>query len=99
MRKVRISSDAKLDLIKIEEYLLNKWNEKVADDFYQKLINAINILETTNVNFKKYFNTDFRKFLLTKHNTIIYQVMEDEITIVRILQNFKNPEDNYDSLK
>lgn len=99
MRKVRISSDAKLDLIKIEEYLLNKWNEKIADDFYQKLINAIDILETTNVNFEKYFDTDFRKFLLTKHNTIIYQVMADEITIVRILQNFQNPEDNYDSLK
>lgn len=88
MRKVKISSEAKLDLIGIEEYLLNKWNEKVADDFYQKLIDAIDILETANVNFEKYLGTDFRKFLLTKHNTIIYKVINDEITIVRILQNF-----------
>ena len=98
MRKVKISSEAKLDLIRIGEYLLNKWNEKVADDFYQKLIDAIDILETTMVNFERYFDTDFRKFLLTKHNTIIYRLIGDEITIVRILQNFQNPDDNYKSL-
>ncbi|MCY0976560.1 type II toxin-antitoxin system RelE/ParE family toxin [Chryseobacterium sp. CY350] len=99
MRKVKISSEAKLDLIEIEEYLRNKWNEKVADDFYQKLIDAIEILENSNVNFERYFDTDFRKFLLTKHNTIVYRVIDSEITIVRILQNFQNSEDNYDSLK
>ncbi|UFH32961.1 type II toxin-antitoxin system RelE/ParE family toxin [Chryseobacterium sp. C-71] len=99
MRKVKISSEAKLDLIGIEEYLLNKWNEKVADDFYQKLIDAIDILETANVNFEKYLDTDFRKFLLTKHNTIIYKVINDEITIVRILQNFQDPDENYKSLE
>lgn len=99
MRKVKISSGAKLDLIRIEEYLLNKWNEKLADDFYQKLIDAIDILETTNVNFERYLDTDFRKFLLTKHNTIIYRVIDDEITIVRVLQNFKDPDENYKSLE
>lgn len=98
MRKVKISSEAKLDLIRIEEYLLNRWNEKVADDFYQKLIDAIDILETTMVNFERYFDTDFRKFLLTKHNTIIYRLIGDEITIVRILQSFQDPDDNYKSL-
>ena len=98
MRKVKISSEAKSDLIRIEEYLLNKWNEKVADDFYQKLIDAIDILETTNVQFEKYLDTDFRKFLLTKHNTIIYRMENDDITIVRILQNFQDPDENYKSL-
>lgn len=98
MRKVKISSDAKLDLIKIEEYLLSKWNEKVADDFYEKLIEAIDILENVNVNFERYLDTDFRKFLLTKHNTIIYKIGDEEITIVRILQNFQNPDENYQSL-
>ncbi|MBD3906180.1 type II toxin-antitoxin system RelE/ParE family toxin [Chryseobacterium sp. Ch-15] len=98
MRKINISSDAKSDLIKIEEYLLDKWNERVADDFYQKLIDVIDILETTNVQFEKYSDTNFRKFLLTKHSTIIYKVEENEINIVRILQNFQNPDENYQSL-
>ncbi|WP_262148216.1 type II toxin-antitoxin system RelE/ParE family toxin [Chryseobacterium foetidum] len=99
MRKVKISSQARLDLIRIEEYLLDNWSEKVADDFYEKLLDAIDILEMTNVNFERYLDTDFRKFLLTKHKYIIYRVIGNEMTVVRILQNFKNPEDNYDSLK
>lgn len=99
MPKVKISDDAKADLIRIEEYLVNKWNEKVADDFYLKLIDAIEILENTNVVFERYENTRFRKLLLTKHNSVIYDINEELITIVRILQNFQNPEDNYESLK
>lgn len=99
MPKVEISSDAKMDLMKIEDYLINKWSEKVADDFYVKLINAIEILENGSVVFEKYENTRFRKFLLTKHNTIIYDVQKDLITIMRILQNFQDPNENYKSLE
>lgn len=99
MRKVKISSQARLDLIRIEEYLLDNWSEKVADDFYEKLLDAIDILEMTNVNFERYLDTDFTKFLLTKHNYIIYRIIGNEMTVVRILQNFQNPDDNYDSLK
>ena len=99
MPKVEISSDAKLDLIKIEAYLINKWSEKVADDFYVKLIDAIEILETGNVLFEKYEDTRFRKFLLTKHNTIIYDIQDNVISIVRVLQNFQDPDDNYNALK
>lgn len=98
MRKVKISSDAKSDLIKIEEYLLRKWNEKVADDFYEKLIEAIDLLENVNVSFERYLDTGFRKFLFTKHNTIIYKIEDEEITIARILQNFQDPDENYKSL-
>ena len=99
MPRVEISTDAKFDLIAIEDYLVNKWSEKIADDFYQKLIEAIEILEQGNVIFEKYENTHFRKFLLTKHNTIIYDIQKEVITIVRILQNFQDPEDNYQSLE
>lgn len=99
MASVKISADAKLDLIEIENYLVNKWSEKVAHDFYQKLIDAIVILEDGLVIFERYENTEFRKFLLTMHNTIIYAIDQDLITIVRILQNFQDPEENYYSLK
>lgn len=99
MPKVEISSDAKKDLIKIEEYLLNKWNEKVADAFYQKLVDATEILEMGNTVFERYEDTKFRKLILTKHNTIIYDIQNDVITVVRILQNFQDPDDNYDALK
>ena len=44
--------------------------------------------------FYRYEDTEFRKYLLTKHNTIIYKIEDDIIYIVRILQNFQNPDDN-----
>lgn len=71
----------------------------MADDFYVKLIDAVDILEGGSVVFERYENTQFRKFLLTKHNTIIYDIHNDLITIVRILQNFQNPDKNYKSLE
>lgn len=98
MSRVEISTDAKLDLIEIENYLVSKWSEKVADDFYQKLVDAIVILEDGHVIFERYEDTQFRKYLLTKHKTIIYDIQKDLITIVRILQNFQDPEENYKSV-
>ena len=49
--------------------------------------------------FYRYEDTEFRKYLLTKHNTIIYKIEDDIIYIVRILQNFQNPDDNYKSIE
>ena len=37
--------------------------------------------------------------LIIKHNTFIYIIDHDVLKIVKILQNFQNPEDNYNSLK
>lgn len=36
---------------------------------------------------------------LTKHNTIIYKIENNVIYITRILQNFQDPDNNYESLK
>jgi len=53
------------------------------------------ILITSKKEKGKSFDTDFRKFLLTKYSKIIYRMNG----IVCVLQNFQNPDDNYDSLK
>lgn len=94
MPKVKISTDARLDLIDIESYLVEKWNEDVADQFYLKFLQVIEILEYGNVIFERYENSKFRKMLLTKHNTIIYSIDGEDITVVKILQNFQDPEEN-----
>ena len=57
------------------------------------------ILSSEKVVFSRYEETEFRKYLLTKHNTIIYKIENDIIYIVRILQNFQDPNDNEKSLK
>ncbi len=68
--KVNISVEAQQDINDIESYLLQKWNERVVLKFFDLLDNAIAILETGNVHFEKYRDTDFMKYLVTKHNYI-----------------------------
>lgn len=99
MRRVEILSSADLDFKKIENYLFNKWSYKVLLDFYEKYDKALEILSSEKILFSTYEDTDFRKYLLTKHNTIIYKIENEVVYIVRIMQNFQDPEDNYESLK
>ena len=96
--KSEILSRADKDLKSIEEYLLEKWSYEVLLDFYEKYDKALEILSSEIVVFSFYEDTLFRKFLLTKHNTIIYKIENETIYITRILQNFQNPEKNYKDL-
>ena len=96
--KIEILSSADKDLKSIEEYLLEKWSYEVLLDFYEKYDKALEILSSEIVVFSIYEDTLFRKFLLTKHNTIIYKIENETIYITRILQNFQNPEKNYKDL-
>lgn len=97
--KVKFSDESLLDLRNIEDYLLENWNAKIYEDFLTKLDETIKIICEGNVVFQKYENTVYHKILITKHNTLIYIIDHDVLKIVKILQNFQNPEDNYDSLK
>jgi len=68
-------------------------------DFYDKYDKAFEIIASEKVIFSRYEDSDFRKYLLTKHNTIIYKIENNVIYITRILQNFQDPDNNYESLK
>ncbi|HAP95691.1 type II toxin-antitoxin system RelE/ParE family toxin [Epilithonimonas hominis] len=99
MKRIETSTSADLDFKNIEDYLLQKWSYDVLVDFYDKYDRALEILASDNVVFSRYEDTEFRKYLLTKHNTIIYKVENDIIYITRILQNFQDPDDNQKSIK
>lgn len=96
--KVDISIAAQQDIDDIESYLLRKWNQKVVFKFFDQLDDAISILETQNVYFEKYRDTGFMKYLVTKHNYIIYDYQDDMLRIHRVINNFQNPDDNYESI-
>lgn len=98
MFKVDISVEAQQDIDEIESYLLRKWNQNVVFKFFDLLDKAISILEVGNVNFEKYEDTGFMKYLVTKHNYIIYDYQGDLLRIHRIINNFQNPGDNYESV-
>ncbi|MFL9835242.1 type II toxin-antitoxin system RelE/ParE family toxin [Chryseobacterium terrae] len=96
--RYEISEKAEQDLLDIEKYLLAKWNVTVLENFFIKLQKAINLLLEKKVLFKKYENTHFHQYVVTKHNSLIYFYEDDVLYIVRIIQNFQNPDENYQSL-
>nr|WP_314492417.1 type II toxin-antitoxin system RelE/ParE family toxin [uncultured Chryseobacterium sp.] len=97
--KIKFSDESLSDLRNIEEYLLENWNVQIFDDFLTKLDEITEILSKGHVSFQKYENTEYHKILVTKHNTLIYIIENDILKIIRILQNFQNPEENYKSLQ
>ncbi|WP_294237081.1 hypothetical protein [uncultured Chryseobacterium sp.] len=99
MKRVEILASADLDLKNIEEYILRKWSFNVLSDFYEKYDRAVEMISSDHVVFSRFEDTEFRRYILTRHNTIIYKVEDEVVYIVRVLQNFQDPEENYKSLQ
>lgn len=93
--RVQFTDESLEDLYEIENYLLEKWSITVFDNFVDRFYNIVEIILEGNVIFQKYEDTDYHKILITKHNTLIYLVENDVLKIIRILQNFQDPEHNY----
>ena len=97
--KIKFSEESLSDLRNIEEYLLEHWSDKILDDFLTKLDEIVEIICDGKVVFQKYEDTIYRKILITKHNTLIYIIENNTLKIVKILQNFQDPNGNEKSLK
>ncbi len=97
--KIQFSDESLFDLRNIEEYLFTHWNDKVLDDFLTKLDEIVQMICSGNVVFQKYEGSHYHKILITKHNTLIYAVENDVLKIIRIIQNFQDPDYNQKSLK
>lgn len=98
MIKVELSTYAQKDLLAIEEFLIENWSVEILMEFYNKFDKAIEIIISGKVKFAAYEDTVYSKFLVTKHNTIIFKIMNETLYILRVIQNFQNPEDNYKSI-
>lgn len=89
---------AKSDLEKLEDFLIENWGFDVLEDFYEILERKISILETGKLIHQKYEDTDFHKLLITKHNTIIYNIVDNQINLLNMINNFRNPNSNYETI-
>jgi len=86
---------AKLDLEILEDFLIGNWGFEVLESFYEILDRKISLLENGNLVHQKYEDTDFHKVLITKHNSIIYEISNDQINLLNMINNFRNPDSNY----
>lgn len=97
--KIKFSDESLSDLLNIEEYLLRNWNDRVLEDFLVKLDKKVQIICNGKVVFQKYEDSGYYKILITKHNTLVYSVENEVLKIIRIIQNYQDPEENYKSLQ
>lgn len=96
-RKMNIfwTNRAKLDLEILEDFLIDNWGFEVLENFYEILERKVSLLENGNLVHQKYEDTDFHKVLITKHNYIIYEISDNQINFLNMINNFRNPNSNY----
>jgi len=96
-RKMNIfwTNRAKLDLEILEDFLIENWDFEVLESFYEILDRKISLLENGNLVHQKYEDIDFHKVLITKHNSIIYEISNNQINLLNMINNFRNPDSNY----
>ena len=92
IRNIIWSPASEKDFEIILEYLQNKWNKRVISKFINKLDDNIRLIAED----PKIFpvinkELQIRKLVITKHNTIYYREIEDNIEIVRLFDSRQQP--------
>ncbi|UZT96372.1 hypothetical protein ODZ84_14185 [Chryseobacterium fluminis] len=89
------TNKAKTDLEILEDFLIPNWGFDVLEDFYVVLEKKISLFESGNLVHQKYEDINFYKLLITKHNSIIYEISGTQINLLNMINNFRNPNFNY----
>ena len=93
--KVFLSELAELRLLRLSEYLVEKWNIRTRDKFIQKLTDKINQISSQPDSCPKSIEFDgLYKCVVTKQTTFYYRILHqtDEIEIAIIFDSRQNPD-------
>lgn len=84
----------------IVDYLLDFWTVEIATNFVDILEHTINlIIEHPEMSKISEYNKQSREAFITKHTTMFYRVLDDQIEIEYFWGNFDNPDKIKDLLK
>jgi plasmid stabilization system protein ParE len=76
-------------------YLETNWNKEVAKKFLLTFYDCINKLALNpKAGMQTIKDPSIRKFVITKHNTLYYQINEDKIALLTIFFNVQHPDKN-----
>lgn len=76
-------------------YLLENWNQKVADEFYEKFEKIIHIISLQpGIGRASGKRPEIRRKLVTKHNCLYYRIKDDSVIIINLLDTRRNPTKN-----
>ena len=72
---------------KIVDYLQSEWSAKVAEEFIEEVEQLETILLSHPYSGSESKERNYRKLVLTKHNTVIYKVKGNKVFILSINDN------------
>jgi plasmid stabilization system protein ParE len=76
-------------------YLENNWSKEVAEAFLKTFYRRIdNLAYNPKAGMQTLKNPSIRKFVITKHNTLYYEIFENRIELLTIFFNAQNPNKN-----
>ena len=93
--KVFLSELAEAKLLKLSEYLIERWNLKTRDKFISKLTEKINQISTQPESCPKSSEIDnLYKCVVTKQTTFYYRILsaKNEIEIITIFDTRQHPD-------
>ncbi|MEW4924294.1 type II toxin-antitoxin system RelE/ParE family toxin [Algibacter sp. 2305UL17-15] len=91
--KIIISELAKKSLNENLDYLANRWNTKVTQQFLDKVDIIVKLISNNPDLFiaVDFNNHSYYKVVITKHVTLYYSVDENYIKLELFWNNYKNP--------
>jgi plasmid stabilization system protein ParE len=90
--EVTISERAEKNLDRIIKYLEENWSEKVKNNFIKKLNNEVNHLRVNPyINQASDLKNGVRRCFITKHNSMYYQIKENNVEIITIHDTRSDP--------
>ncbi len=77
----------------IIDFLLEKWNEKVAENFTKKVFDFLNILsEFPEIGSIENSEKEIRGFNIIKQVILFYRIKENKIILLKFFNNRQHPE-------
>ena len=92
--KIVWTPDAEKSFSNIIDFIEAKWTGKEVNKFVSTFNNAVNQISITPEMFPASSQKNILKAVLTKQNSLFYQVRKNEIVILIIWDNRQNPKHN-----
>lgn len=91
-KRIVWSSKAKQDLVHVISCLEQNWSAKVARLFLQKVDLALKNLASNDGMFPVVQKSrGIKKYVVTKHNSILFRLNKQQIEIIRLFDTRQNP--------
>ena len=93
VNKTEWTNVAKDSLNKTNNFILEKWNIEISNNFLDSIDSSIEIIEKNPFIWLKIEKTNFRRVLINKHVSLFYKLNQPTLTILLIWDNRQDPKE------